>query len=548
MMRRIPLAALTAGLGVVLCCGGSSAQFAAGASRLSRTASLGRALRSNRVGSISLARTSRVSALCDVGGRMYGARSGAILLLSESGQVTKTLPMGVQQVAGIAAHKSGTIIIGDCGNRAVMLMNLTSGRVSRLFSLAEINAAGFPPGNLLKDSLLTSVASDGTSIFLAFSAGFSSSIFKVDPVGRRLLAHGWAPGDNPNAMAFQNGSLFVLESRGRQIRRFSGQLKQNYSWIEAPVPDGKGLIIRGNEIRLLSTAQSSIVRATSDVAGLASGPSTVRIVTPTLLRAPVGILDIPRRYAVLICGDVADSCYYCDSFWNDTLWMYKTLLAAGYSKSNIYVLYGNGSDFASANPKYQYPETVTDFAATITWVNKVFDGLKNGDAANGISKMKDSDTLFVWTFDHGAGGSPAYLCLMDGWLVDTSFAAKLNAIPYAKRAIFMQQCRSGGFIDNVSNSKTFVSTACRASENAHAADTENESYGGSTYYHGEYNYHVICALSGLNPSGAAVNADSDASGKVSALETHNWNVTHESRSEVPQMDDSGAIGTGFYIK
>jgi hypothetical protein len=228
--------------------------------------------------------------------------------------------------------------------------------------------------------------------------------------------------------------------------------------------------------------------------------------------------------------------------------MYKTLFAAGYTKDNIYVLYGNGTDFASANPKYQYPETVTDFPATIAWVNKVFDGLKNGDAASGIKQMTTSDTLFAWTFDHGSGSDPAYLCLMDGDLRDIEFAAKLNAVNYQKRAIFMQQCRSGGFIDNLKNSKTFISTACRPDQNAQAADTENESYGGKTYWHGEYNYHIICALSGLNPSGAAVNADSNSNGKVSAKEAHDWNVTHESRAEVPQSDGSVAVGDSFHIK
>jgi hypothetical protein len=109
----------------------------------------------------------------------------------------------------------------------------------------------------------------------------------------------------------------------------------------------------------------------------------------------------------------------------------------------------------------------------------------------------------------------------------------------------MQQCRSGGFIDNLANNKTYISTACRANENAHAADTENEVYNGVTYWHGEYNYYVTSAIGGTTPSGAAVNADSNSDGKVSAAEAHLWNVSHENQTEAPQSDDSAGIGGTF---
>ena len=155
--------------------------------------------------------------------------------------------------------------------------------------------------------------------------------------------------------------------------------------------------------------------------------------------------------------------------------MYKSLIGAGYTPENIYVLYADGSDYNSANPTYQYPGNVTDFPASYAWVTKVIDGMKNGDSANGIAKMKDNDTLFVWTFDHGGGGQDACLCLYNGDAIwDSDFANRLNAVPYATRAIYMQQCHSGGFIDNLRNYKTFISTACSADEGASPADTENE--------------------------------------------------------------------------
>ena len=488
------------------------------------------------------------TALCEFDGQMYGAERGKIHLIGDDGKITRTITVKGIRNPTIARHTAGTMVIGDRGTKLIYQLNVKTGKLTKFFSIRDIRPGRFVTGSILKSSPLMSIASDGRYIYAAFSAGFSSSIFKIDPARKSIVGHAWAPGDNPTSMVFQDENLFVLESKGKQIRRFNSALKPSYTWINVTVGGGKGLIIRGDEVRILSTSDRSIIRLKTDVHRLIAAPISALILQHRIVRTDIKVLEIPHKYAVLICGDIAESCYYCDAFWNDTLWLYKTLRNAGYTKENIYVLYGNGNDFASANPRYQYPEAVTDFPATITWTNKVFDGLKNGDAANGIKKMKSIDTLFLWTFDHGAGGNPAYLCLMDGNMSDTYFANKANAISYEKRAIFMQQCRSGGFIDNMKNSKTFISTACRATENAGAADTENENYGGTKYWHGEYNYHIISALSKLTPGGSAINADTSGNGKVSAREAHNWDVSHESLSEIPQMDDTGGVGNNFHIQ
>jgi len=139
---------------------------------------------------------------------------------------------------------------------------------------------------------------------------------------------------------------------------------------------------------------------------------------------------------LLICGDVAESGY--DEFWNDTVWMYKALLAAGYKENNIYVLYGWGNDHVSANPSYQHTGKVTDFPATVAWVNKVLNGLKNGDPSVGVNKITSLDSLFVWVFDHGGGSNPAYFCLRDGVCYDSDFASRVNLLPCKERASVWQ--------------------------------------------------------------------------------------------------------------
>lgn len=75
--------------------------------------------------------------------------------------------------------------------------------------------------------------------------------------------------------------------------------------------------------------------------------------------------------------------------------MYKTLLAAGYTEHNIYVLYGWGADHSSANPNYQHSPRVTDFPATTEWVNRILKGLAKGDWTIDTEMLTANDSLFV---------------------------------------------------------------------------------------------------------------------------------------------------------
>lgn len=499
-----------------------------------------------------LIKQSELSSLAEMNGQVYGAGKGTIALIGENGSITSTVPVKVSQVAGLAPFKSGQLLLGDGATNTVFTVDPKSGATTKLLSLSDISPQDDPAGVLVTKPELASLAFDGSSMYVGVSAGYSSSIYKIDPNTKKVLAHAYSPGPDPDAMQFIDGKLFVVTNRSTQLRSLTPTLDVSNEMIQ--LPPGKSLLLKGNKIQRIPERDTNITPQPIDISKIKVAPVRANLPTKVsvsskaieLAKELSAALSQPQKYAVLICGDVAESGY--NEFWNDTLWMYKTLLNSGYTPERIFVLYGYGNDHISANPKYKWSGTVTDFPATIVWVNKVFDGLKNGDATNGIPKMKDNDTLFVWTFDHGGGGNPATLCLRDGSMLDTQFAAKLNAVPYATRAIFMQQCRSGGFIDDLKNSKTFIYTACKATENAHRSDTENEYYNNTWYCHGEFNYHITCALSGANCTGGAVNADSNNNGKVSAKETASWNTSHESQSETPQMDDSGNIGSGFYCK
>ncbi len=199
-----------------------------------------------------------------------------------------------------------------------------------------------------------------------------------------------------------------------------------------------------------------------------------------ILLLTVGV-TAQEKYAVLITGDYAakgipQSEQYndgigkgnkgFDEFWHDTFLMWEMLLKKGYSQENIIVLFADGTDFYNT-PEGSYiadryrpgiDTIVTDYAATRANVYSVLEGLATG--SNGFPKVKQEDFLFVWTFDHGGGSNGnSYLCLLDGNLTDVEFASLTNQIDAHKKVFWMQQCRSGGFVDNLQGDDTFIITA-----------------------------------------------------------------------------------------
>jgi len=271
------------------------------------------------------------------------------------------------------------------------------------------------------------------------------------------------------------------------------------------------------------------------------------------------------RYAVLIARYTSyDASSGYDEFWNDLKIMYDILIDRGYiddgsvgfdaSTDHIAVLYGDGHDMKEG--KYGTPSwvTITDYSATKTNLKKVFTSLGN--------VMDENDILTVWTFDHGAwdSRSHAYLCVQDGEIRDDDFAVNYvgKVHHYYRRYIIMAQCHSGGFIDDLHNSKTIIMTSCKLQEDAYRCDDrdtsghwKNENEGGN-YHHSEFLFYMESALRGRDPLGESVNADSDGNGYISLVEAFNYAYTHDSWRvlngfEHPQWSDDGNIGGCAYL-
>ncbi len=292
-----------------------------------------------------------------------------------------------------------------------------------------------------------------------------------------------------------------------------------------------------------------------------------KLLLTQILLCLILFLTAQEKYAVLITGDYAGynidekslwpggvgKAQGSDEFWFDTYLMWETLINKGYDNDHIFVLFADGEDFTFTGIDQQYvaPDIyapLTDYKATKANVQSVFNGL--ADIMNSV------DFLVVWTFDHGKNeNGNSCLKLMDGeTLWDYELAALTNQINCYKKVFLMQQCASGGFVDDLAGTNTIVFTSTNENMIAREVDkvfyddidypgdpdygntftaVESEVYSGYDYDHGEFDYHLFNALNLKTPDDKTYyetgngnipisNADSDGDGITNLYEASEW--------------------------
>lgn len=238
-----------------------------------------------------------------------------------------------------------------------------------------------------------------------------------------------------------------------------------------------------------------------------------------------------KDYAVIINGGIDYNNNYI-RYWNDCAAIYSTLIYVyGYDRNHIYVLMSDGtSPNIDRNTYNGFDSSPLDldgdgtndiqYAATRTNVISVLNQLSN--------TLTTENNLFIYTMDHGdIYNNNSYLCLWNNErLYDYEFASLLSNINAYSINICMGQCHSGGFIDDLSNNKYVIATACKYNEVSNAL---NYSYDAFVYY-------WTAAVTGAYPNGITANADTNNDGYISMREAFNFAETNDSENETPQFD------------
>ncbi len=307
----------------------------------------------------------------------------------------------------------------------------------------------------------------------------------------------------------QPGANWEHKARYVLVNKISGAVKD----IPARTPPVN--IMEHKPLNKVAEAELSVMR------------NNVKLIRERVMIKPIKFLK-QKRYAVLVSGGWNASSNY-GRYWNDMSFMYKALKQKyGFSDNEIFVLYANGTHSPNEDLDGDGVDDV-DYAATKANLTAVI----NNIAANIPSDGK----FFFYSTNHGgtSGGYNAYLYLWGEWITDVDFAALTKNIKCADAIYVMEQCYSGGMIDNIlqaqtypcSNPKVSVMSAARHDEVSWACDTEGS--------YDEYVYHWTSAIFGKTPTGAVVNADYNTDGKVTVGEAHQYAKSKDSRSEHPQI-------------
>jgi hypothetical protein len=260
-----------------------------------------------------------------------------------------------------------------------------------------------------------------------------------------------------------------------------------------------------------------------------------------VVRKPWAMLKAQKKYAVLVSGGWNASSNY-SRYWNDLGFIYKALKEKyGFTDEEIVVLYANGTH--SPNEDFDGDGVGdVDYAATKANLTSAFNDI--------AAKIPTDGKFFFYSTNHGGqvSGQNAILYLWGETISDAELATLSKKIKSGEAIYVMEQCFSGGMMDNLLQAQTYpctnpklcVMTAARWDEVSWGCDTEGA--------YDEYVYHWTSAVYGKTPTGAAVNADTNGDGKVTMSEAHAYAKSHDSVSEHPQSGSCVTDACGATLK
>ncbi|KAF5059726.1 PKD domain protein [anaerobic digester metagenome] len=266
-------------------------------------------------------------------------------------------------------------------------------------------------------------------------------------------------------------------------------------------------------------------------------------------RIPAPCADTSHAYAVLISGG-ADAYNNWERYYGDISFMYRTLVNDyGYQDDHISVLMSDGADpgldqhrdtggYVSSDPDLDGDgDQDVEYAATTENITAVFEHLRTA--------LEPGDQLFVFTTDHGGPehdpqqGTNVVLNLWEfTQITDDEFAAEVDRVASAVPVmITMEQCYSGGFVDDIvpglPGQQRVIATAANAYESSWG-DTFSTLW--------------ISAVASRDRSGTAVDADAIGDGIVSMREAFEYAKQHDHEAEHPQYAETpGGVGANLAL-
>ncbi|HVT16619.1 MAG TPA: hypothetical protein VHQ90_10650 [Thermoanaerobaculia bacterium] len=255
--------------------------------------------------------------------------------------------------------------------------------------------------------------------------------------------------------------------------------------------------------------------------------------------------------AILIAANKTrvDDLFLDSDYWYDLVVQYRLLQEAGFARDDIFVVYGDGSDFPSIHRDYStsqlFNHKITTLSLTKQHVEDIF------DLAN--QHLQKGGFLYVWWFGHGRQDPFSPSCKSELYIEEGNglyipSATLRGWVDKVDRAgcvtLAVGTCNSGQVGDAfASKQRTIVLTAAACDEQAF---DEPANLSCNHLPASEFNYLQSEALRQMNICGQQVASDLNGDHEVSLQETGAYLTGKWSQSK-PLIFDPSALADKTFL-
>ena len=178
----------------------------------------------------------------------YGAQSKKLLRYAGIGGTTLTPAVSLPVIStkdGAITWDGNHLLVADRSTRRVFRVDATSGQETLAMDPATISFGNFDPALLVSDSTIGDIAWHDGLLIVAVQAGYSSAIYGIDLSKKKVVSHRHAPGPKPAGVDIDpaDRSLYVIDSRNRELRRFSDNGKMDIADLSSELTEPRGLTL-----------------------------------------------------------------------------------------------------------------------------------------------------------------------------------------------------------------------------------------------------------------------------------------------------------------
>jgi DNA-binding beta-propeller fold protein YncE len=140
------------------------------------------------------------------------------------------------------------LIVADRSNCKVFRVDSDTEQEILVMDPDSLDFGDYGTSLLVVDAVIGDIAWHDGLLYLAVQAGYSSAIYGIDLGNQRVVSHRLAPGPKPSGLDFDpaDGSLFTVDSRNRELRRFSTADKEDGAELPSEWAEPRGLAFDSN--------------------------------------------------------------------------------------------------------------------------------------------------------------------------------------------------------------------------------------------------------------------------------------------------------------